>query len=380
MKTISKQTRLAFGLVGGIALLVGCAGGGDDSSSFAPAPSASAGYSSGEGLAVQNHHYGVCQPAATAPRFSSGSCDPSAGDARAEVASAMVAGLADLSLEDTGDVHSSPGVTDTLLTASAPGLLSAGVVSSSASSSTSGVNAAASVAGLNLSVLGIGITADAVDTRASARCGVASGATIITNLKIAGVHVDVTAAPNVTIQVGLLLKVVLNEQVAIANGIAVRAIHVTALDGSADVTIALSQVSTTASCCSIAPDSGTSDSGTSNDGGITIVIPDLDGGILPPIIDPLFDGGVLPPIIDPLFDGGVLPPIIDPLFDGGVLPPITLDGSVLPPIPDPGTDGGYHFPPPNDAGTADAGPPVPGTPCDDEHGCGPQMTCIPVFL
>jgi hypothetical protein len=355
MKSISLKTSLLFGVCGGIALLAGCNGDDTDTSGFnGPAPSASTAYSFGEGLATQNHHYGYCQPIPTTPRDFEG-CAPASGDARAEVASAKVLGLADVELEDTGDVHTSPGITDTLLTASAPGLLSAGVVSASASSSSSGVNAAASIAGLDLAVLGVGITADAVDTTANASCGTASGSTIITNLKIAGVHVDVTAEPNVTIAVGTLLKVVLNEQVAIANGISVRAIHVTALNGSADVIIALSNASTTASCCAATPDSGTT-----SDGGITIVIPNPfpDGGILPPIPDPLTDGGILPPIPDPLTDGGILPPIPGPSPDAG--PPI--------------------FPHPSDGGSppSDAGGPVPGTPCDDSQGCGPEMMCVPL--
>ena len=270
MKSRGLKAALAVTVVGGFGLVAGCADGRTGESGFSsPSGSIPELYEAGPGLS--STHPGRCEPAPSSPRSLSPeapTCDPASGDARAQVVGAHVLGLVDVSIEDTGDIHGSPGASETLLTSGAPGLLAAGVVSASASSSSTSANAVASIASLQLTVLGIGITADAVQSTATAACSSASGTTTIANLKIAGLHVAVTGAPNDAIEVAGILRIVLNEQEFSANGITVRAIHVTALQGGADVTIALSTAATDCGCAIPTLDAGPPNPPTPNpDGG-----------------------------------------------------------------------------------------------------------------
>src|SRR5207245_7006008 len=100
------------------------------------------------------------------------------------------------------------------------------------------VDSEASLANLNMTVAGIGITADSVMARASQVLGAAgSGSSTLSNLAINGTPIAVTGDPNQTIWVpgG---QVIINEQTISSTGTAVvNAIHVT-VTGVADVVIA----------------------------------------------------------------------------------------------------------------------------------------------
>ena len=95
----------------------------------------------------------------------------------------------------------------------------------------------ASVASLALTVAGTGISADFVMARAIAPLGDAvSGQSLIDNLTIGGVRVEVTGQPNQTVAIpgG---EVVINEQTVSADGTTVNALHAR-VSGVADVVIA----------------------------------------------------------------------------------------------------------------------------------------------
>src|SRR5216683_2293387 len=100
------------------------------------------------------------------------------------------------------------------------------------------VDSESSLAALNLTVAGIGISADSVMAQASQVLGAAgSGSSIINNLSINGVPIVVTGDPNQTILMpgG---QVVINEQTISPTGTAVvNALHVT-VSGVADVVVA----------------------------------------------------------------------------------------------------------------------------------------------
>ncbi|HEX7667402.1 MAG TPA: choice-of-anchor P family protein [Polyangiaceae bacterium] len=318
-------------LVLGTLMLAGCEGDDDYGNAAAVAQANDDGGTSSSPTTyadggLSGNHEGTCRPAPTSPRLESPSC-AAAGGARARIAGGQVLGLAALSIDDTGVVNSSPGKTLTLASATSPGLLSTGAVTSSASSSSSGATAATSITGLNLSVLGIGITADAVQTTAAAACGAGKGSTKIANLKIAGVAVDTSASS--TIEVKGILKVVIDEETPIANGITVNALHVTALAGGADVAIGTATAYTTCACSNAGPsdDAGATDAGDDDDASIDAGTP---------------DGGESS-------DAG----------DGGEA--------------DAGTD--------DDAGAAaDSGTDDGGTqpvPCDDDHLCASGFVCVP---
>jgi hypothetical protein len=141
-------------------------------------------------------------------------------------------------LADTGTLS---GVNDardaSLVTGSVPAL-SAETLSAATISWVDQVDSEASLANLNMTVAGIGITADSVLAQASQVVGAAgSGSSTLSNLSINGTPIDVTGAPNQTIWVpgG---QVIINEQTVSSTGTAVvNALHVT-INGVADVVIA----------------------------------------------------------------------------------------------------------------------------------------------
>ena len=164
-----------------------------------------------------------------------------AGQARA--AQATVTGplgtTSTTTLSDTGTLAGTNDARDTsLLTASVPSLLNAEVFSAASISFSDEVDSEASLGNLNLTVAGIGITADSVVAQASSVLGMGSmGSSAISNLSIGGVSVFVTSGPNQTIAIpgG---QVVINEQTIDSTGtITVNALHVT-VTGVADVVIA----------------------------------------------------------------------------------------------------------------------------------------------
>ena len=103
---------------------------------------------------------------------------------------------------DTGALPTRGGALQkTLVTANVPSLLSAGVLHASTIGQGNHTRSEASVAGLNLTVAGIGIRANFVSSQASTSCSTAgkasvSGSSQITGLNINGKAVTVTGAPN----------------------------------------------------------------------------------------------------------------------------------------------------------------------------------------
>lgn len=164
-----------------------------------------------------------------------------AGQARAAQATvtAPLGTTSTTTLSDTGTLAGTNDARDaSLLTASVPSLLNAEVFSAASISFSDEVDSEASLGNLNLTVAGIGITADSVVAQASSVLGMGSmGSSAISNLSIGGVSVFVTSGPNQTIAIpgG---QVVINEQTIDSTGtITVNALHVT-VTGVADVVIA----------------------------------------------------------------------------------------------------------------------------------------------
>src|SRR6266702_4953580 len=142
-------------------------------------------------------------------------------------------------LSDTGTLGGTNDARDaSLLTASVPSLLDAEVFSAATISFSDEVDSEASLGNLNLTVAGMGITADSVVAQASSVLGMGSmGSSAVSNLSIGGVSVFVTSGPNQTIAIpgG---QVVINEQTIDSTGtITVNALHVI-VTGVADVVTA----------------------------------------------------------------------------------------------------------------------------------------------
>ena len=123
-------------------------------------------------------------------------------------------------------------------TGSIPSTLNAETLSADTISWVDEVDSEASVTNLNMTVAGLGITADSVMAQASQVLGAAgSGSSTLSNLAINGTPIAVTGDPNQTIWVpgG---QVIINEQTISSTGTAVvNALHV-AITGVADVVIA----------------------------------------------------------------------------------------------------------------------------------------------
>jgi len=141
-----------------------------------------------------------------------------------------------------GSTGTLSGVNDSRDASMVVGSLPAGVAGETLSASTISwtdqVASEASLANLNMTVAGIGITADFVMAQASQALGAAgSGSSAISNLAVNGVPINITGAPNQTVAIpgGVVTS---NEQTISATGAAVvNAVHVT-VAGVADVVIA----------------------------------------------------------------------------------------------------------------------------------------------
>ena len=142
-------------------------------------------------------------------------------------------------LADTGTLS---GVNDardaSMVTGNVPSTLSAETLSAATISWANQVDSDVSLANLQMTVAGVGITADLVMARASQVLGAAgTGSSILSNLAINGTPIAVTGAPNQAIWIpgG---QVIINEQTVSSTGTAVvNALHV-AVTGVADVVIA----------------------------------------------------------------------------------------------------------------------------------------------
>jgi hypothetical protein len=123
-------------------------------------------------------------------------------------------------------------------TGSIPSTLNAETLSTDTISWVDEVDSEASLTNLNMTVAGIGITADSVMAQASQVLGApGTGISTLSNLAINGTPIAVTGGPNQTIWVpgG---QVIINEQTISPTGTAVvNALHV-AITGVADVVVA----------------------------------------------------------------------------------------------------------------------------------------------
>lgn len=142
-------------------------------------------------------------------------------------------------LADTGTLGGINDARDAAVTiGSLPSGLTGEVLNAATMSWSDQVDSVASLGNLNMTIAGVGITADSVMTQASQVAGAAgSGSATFSNLMINGVSVPVTGAPNQAIWIpgGL---VTINEQNISSTGAAtVNALHV-AVTGVADVVIA----------------------------------------------------------------------------------------------------------------------------------------------
>jgi hypothetical protein len=141
-------------------------------------------------------------------------------------------------LADTGTLSGVNEARDaSVVTGSIP-FVSAETLSAATISWANQVDSYASLGNLNMTVAGVGITADSVMAQASQVLGAAgSGSSILSNLSINGIPINVTGAPNQAVWIpgG---QVIINEQTISSTGTAVvNALHV-AITGVADVVIA----------------------------------------------------------------------------------------------------------------------------------------------
>jgi hypothetical protein len=142
-------------------------------------------------------------------------------------------------LADTGTLS---GVNDardaSMVTGSIPSTISAETLSAATISWVDQVQSEASLANLNMTIAGVGITADLVMARASQVLGAAgTGSSTLSNLSINGTPIVVTGAPNQAIWIpgG---QVIINEQTVSSTGTAVVNALRVAVTGVADVVIA----------------------------------------------------------------------------------------------------------------------------------------------
>src|SRR5712664_2298964 len=184
---------------------------------------------------------GIAQLGGLLPSPSSTTTSTVVGDASAARVSVLgILGTATTTaLTDTGTLS---GVNDardaSTVTGSVPSTLSAETLSAATISWADQVDSFASLANLNMTVAGVGITADSVLAQASQVLGAAgSGSSTLGNLAINGTPIAVTGAPNQTVSIpgG---QIVINEQTISSTGTAVvNALHVS-VAGAADVVIA----------------------------------------------------------------------------------------------------------------------------------------------
>jgi len=170
---------------------------------------------------------------------------PRAGAAQTVAGNARAAGVTTFGLlgetttvlVDTGALASTVDAQDaSSVTANVPSVLSGDVLNAVTIGWPDQVVSQASLGSLGLTVGGTGISADFVMATATAVLGAAgSGSSLIDNLSIGGVSIDVTGEANQTILIpgG---QVVINEQTVSAAGTTVNALHAT-VSGVVDVVI-----------------------------------------------------------------------------------------------------------------------------------------------
>ena len=184
---------------------------------------------------------GIAQLGGLLPSPSSTTTSTVVGDASAARVSVLgILGTATTTaLTDTGTLSGVNDARDASMdTGTVPSVLTGEVLSAGTISWPDEVDSAVSLANLNMSVAGIGISADSVYSAASQVLGAAGiGSSTISNLSINGTPIAVTGDPNQTVSIpgG---QVVINEQTISSTGTAVvNAVHAT-VAGVADVGIA----------------------------------------------------------------------------------------------------------------------------------------------
>ena len=153
---------------------------------------------------------------------------------QATVVDASVLGLT-TKISDTGALPAEGGTRRSyLVSANIPGLLSADVLDATTTGSGAASHSTASVTNLGLSVLGITVAADVLQSDAGASCGpsgpAVGGSSLVLALAINGLSITVTGQPNQTVFLPAGLgKVVINEQTTSTAGnwkaIVVNALH-----------------------------------------------------------------------------------------------------------------------------------------------------------
>jgi len=167
---------------------------------------------------------------------------PTAGAAQSVIGSATAAQTTVLGsttvLSDTGTLTGIDALQASQVTGAVPSVLTAEALHATTIGWPDQTAAEASLAGLQLTVAGYGVSADFVMARAAASVGTGGGGdTSIDALSINGAPITVTGQPNQVIPL-LGGRVVINEQHPMfPSGMAVNALHVV-IDGVADVVIA----------------------------------------------------------------------------------------------------------------------------------------------
>jgi hypothetical protein len=143
------------------------------------------------------------------------------------------------SLADTGTLTSINDALDaSQLTGSVLSLLNAETLSAATISWPDQVDSEASLANLNVSLAGVGISADFVMAQASQVLGAAgSGTSSIDNLSVNGLPIFVTGEPNQTIAIPGGLMIINEQTISWTGASVVNALHV-AITGIADMVIA----------------------------------------------------------------------------------------------------------------------------------------------
>lgn len=146
------------------------------------------------------------------------------------------------SLADTGTLTSASSPLGTGVGfGSIPGLVSAQALHAATMGWTDQVVSESSLGNLAMTVAGIGISADFIQSRAQAVSGAGgTGLTSIEGLTIGGASIAPTGLPNQSISL-LGLTVILNEQTQTAGGIVVNALRVTTLDGLTNIVVGSSR-------------------------------------------------------------------------------------------------------------------------------------------
>jgi hypothetical protein len=163
------------------------------------------------------------------------------------VVGARVLGIG-VSIEDTGSLPTSGGSLSTeLLSVNLPTLLKADLLSANTSGQNGETDSRASVADVSLTVPGVTVTASVLSSSATATCRNAFGSSVVLDLKVNGLSVFVTGAPNQTVPL-LVGTLVINEQSSYvvntsqgsSGDMLVNALHLRVL-GVADVVISSSR-------------------------------------------------------------------------------------------------------------------------------------------